>query len=68
MLATHVLSMIGGAACLLFAFWALRNLPPREGEAPSAWIRTELRASVVAIGLLVLMLAGLAFLLQGALA
>jgi hypothetical protein len=68
MLATNALLMIAGAACLLFSFWALRKLAAREGRPPSAWTRTELGASAVAIGLLTLMLAGVAFVLQGALA
>lgn len=66
MLTTSVLKIVTGAACLALAVVAIRRLMPRQGRPPSAWTSTEMRASAVAIALLVLMVAGVGLLIGGA--
>lgn len=66
MLSTSVLKIVAGLACVTLSVWAMRRLMPKEGRPPSAWTNTELRASAVAIALLVLMVGGVGLLVGGA--
>ena len=59
--------MAGGVACVLFSWWIIRRLSPQDGKPPSAWTKTDLRACTVAMFLVVLIVAGAALVVQGAL-
>lgn len=65
MLSTGLFSILIGTACLVLSVWAIRALVPKEGRPPSAWTSTEMRATAVAIALLVLMVAGVGLLIGG---
>jgi hypothetical protein len=67
MLSTGLLKMAGGVACILFSWWVIGRLSPREGKPPSAWTSTDLRASALAMVLVVLIVAGAALIAQAAL-
>jgi hypothetical protein len=66
MVSTSILQMVIGAACLVLSVWTIRALVPKEGKPPSAWTSTEMRATAVAIAVLVLMVAGVGLLIGGA--
>lgn len=57
--------VIAGVACLALAVLALRGLLPRPGRPASTWTDTEVKASAVALSLLVLLLAGAGLIVQG---
>lgn len=65
MLSTGIFQIIAGAACLVLSVWAIRALVPKEGRPPSAWTSTEMRATAVAIALLVMMVGGVGLLIGG---
>lgn len=65
MLSTNGILIFLGLACLLFSFIALRKLMPQPGRPPSAWTSTNLRSTVVALGVMALMVGGLGMLIQG---
>lgn len=54
-----------GIACLLCSLLALRRLTPQQGKPASAWTSTELRTTVVTIGLMTLMIMGAAMVIRG---
>ena len=57
--------VMGGVACLVLAVLALRGLLPRPDRPASTWTDTEVKASAVALSLLVLMLAGAGLIVRG---
>jgi hypothetical protein len=57
--------VIGGVACLAFAVLAVRRLLPGPDRPESAWTDTEVKASAVALSLLMLLLAGVGLIVQG---
>lgn len=62
----NVVAVFAGVACLVVSGFVLRKAMPREGKT-SSLVATELRANAVAIGLLVLMIAGVGLITKGAL-
>jgi hypothetical protein len=63
---TNVVALLAGVACLVVSGFVLRKAMPRDGRT-SALVSTELRANAVAIGLLVLMIAGVGLIAKGVL-
>ncbi len=57
--------VIIGIACLALAVFALRGLRPRPGKPEPVWTDTGVKASAVAISLMLLMLVGVAFIVRG---
>jgi hypothetical protein len=54
--------VMAGAGCLIMTIFMLRLVLPREGKAPSAWTRTEMRAMGTAVLVMVLLIAGVVML------
>lgn len=57
--------ILAGAGCLGISGLVFYKLKPRDGEPPSPWVGSEGRGTLVALGLLVLILAGISMLLKG---
>ena len=56
-----------GFVCLALCGFLLYKLMPQEGQPPSPWTDTDARGTAVALGLLVLMLAGVSMMVKGVL-
>jgi uncharacterized membrane protein YidH (DUF202 family) len=65
MFATSAVFFIAGALCLLLVGFAFYKLRPQEGQAQSAWVSSDFRGSVVAMGLLILVIIGVSLLIKG---
>jgi len=65
MIPTSVILTVTGLACVLLSGFAMYKLSPREGKPPSAWMKTESRATGVALGVFVLFIAGGVLLAKG---
>jgi hypothetical protein len=65
MFATSAVLIISGVLCLFLVGFAFYKLRPQEGHAPSAWVSSDFRGSVVAMGLLVLVIIGVSLLIKG---
>jgi hypothetical protein len=64
-MSTSAILILAGLACLSlcgFFFW---KLLPQDGKPPSAWTGTDTRGTAVAMGLLVLFLAGVGMMAKG---
>ena len=57
--------IIAGLACLTLCGFLLYKLMPQEGRPPSPWVNTDNRGTAAALGLLILLLAGLSMLAKG---
>jgi hypothetical protein len=57
--------IVAGFVCLALGAFIFYKLKPQDGQPPSPWIASEFRGSSVAIGLLVLFLAGIGMVLKG---
>ena len=64
-MATHAILIISGVICLFLCGLLFYKLAPRDGEPPSAWTSTDTRGTAAALGLLVLLLAGISLVLKG---
>ena len=62
---TSTTLIVSGLVCLVAWGFILRKLMPQEGKPPSAWVGTDARGTSVAIGLIVMLLAGLGMLVKG---
>jgi uncharacterized BrkB/YihY/UPF0761 family membrane protein len=67
MVLANTASVIAGIACLAIAVSILWKVKPREGRAPSSWMETEQRETVVALGTLTLLVFGIALVATGVL-
>ena len=56
--------VIAGVGCLIVTVFMLHRVLPREGQALSAWTRTEARAMGTALLLLALLIAGVVMLIE----
>lgn len=65
MITTSATLAISGVVCLLLLGLMIYKLTPREGKPPSAWLKTEFRATSVAMIVLILLLAGITLLAKG---
>jgi hypothetical protein len=54
-----------GIACLFVGGLIIYKLKPQEGQASSRWVESDARGTAVALGLLVLMLAGVSMVIKG---
>jgi hypothetical protein len=57
--------IVFGLACLLLCGFLLYKLMPQDGQPPSPWTSTDTRGTAVALGLLVLLLAGISMVAKG---
>jgi hypothetical protein len=57
--------IISGVVCLAACGFLLYKLMPQEGQPPSPWTSTDTRGTAVALGLLVLLLAGISMVAKG---
>jgi hypothetical protein len=57
--------ILAGIGCLLLGGFVVYKLKPQDGEPPSPWVGTDARGTAVALGLLVLMLAGISLVIKG---
>jgi hypothetical protein len=57
--------IITGLVCLLLCGFLLYKLMPQDGQPPSPWTSTDTRGTAVALGLLVLLLAGISMVAKG---
>lgn len=57
--------IFSGFICLALCGYLLHKLMPQEGKPPSPWTDTDTRGTAVALGLLVLMLAGVSMVIKG---
>jgi hypothetical protein len=57
--------VISGLVCLTACGFLLYKLMPQEGRPPSPWVSTDSRGTAAALGLLVLLLAGLSMMAKG---
>ncbi|HVL36069.1 MAG TPA: hypothetical protein VM489_10405 [Burkholderiales bacterium] len=62
---TSALLVISGSSCLLLFTFLMRLLMPRAGKPTSPWVASDFRAQAAAMGLLVLLVAGLLLLAKG---
>ena len=58
MMSASAMIGISGAACLFLAFFLFYTTVPREGKPPSAWTRTDTRATATAMLVLLLFFTG----------
>lgn len=65
MSSTSVVLIVSGIACLILWGFVMYRLVPREGQPPSAWTKTDFRATTLAMSQLVLLLAGIALVAKG---
>lgn len=59
------LMVIAGIVCLLLGGLAIYKLRPQEGRPPSRWTQTDGAGTAVALGLMVVLLAGISLLVKG---
>ena len=64
-MATHAILIVSGIICLLLCGLIFYKLAPRDGEPQSAWTSTDTRGTAVALGLLILLLAGISLVVKG---
>ncbi|MGQ0547328.1 MAG: hypothetical protein ACT4P3_18675 [Betaproteobacteria bacterium] len=64
-MSTSAILIVGGLACLALAGFMFYKLMPQEGKPQSALTGTDMRGTIVAMVLLVLLLAGLGMLAKG---
>jgi hypothetical protein len=64
-MSNSVILIVAGLACLSVCGFLFYKLLPQEGKPPSAWTGTDTRGTAVAMGLLVLLLAGIGMLAKG---
>ena len=57
-----VILVSSGIACLLVSGLMMSKLTPRGGRAAPAWMKTEVGQTALALGLFVLMIAGVTML------
>ena len=57
--------IVTGLLCLTLCGFLLYKLMPQDGQPPSPWTDTDTRGTAVALGLLVLMLAGISMVVKG---
>jgi hypothetical protein len=60
-----IILMSVGAVCVVLSIVGMRALTPREGKPPSAWVRTEGRATAASLTVFILLIGGAALLLKG---
>jgi hypothetical protein len=65
MLPTNTILVISGIVCVGVSGLAMYMAIPREGKPPSAWTKTELRASSLALCVIILLLAGVTMIVKG---
>jgi hypothetical protein len=64
-MSTSVILIVGGLVSLGVCGFLFYKLLPQEGKPPSPWTGTDTRGTAVAMGLLVLLLAGIGMLAKG---
>jgi hypothetical protein len=57
--------IISGVLCLALCGFLLYKLMPQDGQPPSPWTSTDTRGTAVALGLLILLLAGVSMVVKG---
>jgi hypothetical protein len=62
---TSQILIVAGVICLSIGGFIFYKLAPKEGQPPSAWTSTDFRGTTVAMGVLVLMMAGVGMLMKG---
>jgi multisubunit Na+/H+ antiporter MnhB subunit len=62
---TSTILVFAGAVCLFLCGFGVYKLRPQEGRPPSRFAQTDNAGTAVALGLLVLALAGISMLLKG---
>lgn len=65
MISTSGMLVLFGSICLCVAGLMMYKLTPREGKPPSPWVKTDFRATSVALGQFVLLIAGISLLAKG---
>jgi hypothetical protein len=65
MSSTSVVLVVSGIACLILCGFVMYKLVPREGQPPSAWTKTDFRATTLAMSQFVLLVAGIALVAKG---
>ena len=62
-------TLIGsGLACLSLAGFVMYSVLPREGRPESVWTKTEMRSTILALGLVATVIFGIALVVRGFLA
>jgi hypothetical protein len=64
-MSTSAILILSGVACLALAGFMFYKLMPQEGKPDSALTGTDTRGTATALGLLVLLLAGIGMLVKG---
>lgn len=62
---SSIIFILAGLACLSVCGFAVYKLRPQEGQPPSRWSNTDSAGTTVALGLLVLLLTGVALVMKG---
>ena len=57
--------VVCGLVCIGIGVYIFQKLRPREGQPPSPWASSDFRGSSVAMGLLILFLAGITLVAKG---
>ncbi len=65
MISTSAILIIGGIVCVVLSVFLMSKLKPQEGKPPSAWLKTEGRATSVALAVFLLFIAGGALMAKG---
>lgn len=64
----NAILVISGALCMFLSGFTFYKTVPREGKPDSTWTNTELRATSVAMLILILLFTGASLVLKGVLA
>lgn len=65
MIPLSVILIVSGIVCLFLSIFLVAKLRPREDRPPSPWMRTEFRATSLALGTFILFIAGSALVMKG---
>lgn len=65
MISSSFVLLLSGVICLGAAGFMIYRFMPQEGRPPSAWTKTDFRATSFAMGLFVLLLTGLGLVAKG---
>ena len=65
MISASVVLIVSGVVCLGLAGFMIYKFMPQEGRPPSAWTRTDFRATSFAMGLFVLLITGVGLVAKG---
>lgn len=64
-MSTSIILIISGVVCLGICGFMFYKLMPQEGKPPSRWTGTDAAGTAVALGLMVVLLAGIGMLIKG---